>query len=80
MSSKPTPPESLVSGHENDTVTSMAECPKHVVNGDVKCPESRERETKGAGARLHRPQHALPAAPALVRESSSLGDPLLEKK
>lgn len=52
MSSKPAPPESLVSGHGNATVTSMSECPKHVVNRDVKCPESRERETKGAGAQL----------------------------
>lgn len=49
MSSKPTPTESLVSGHGNATVTSMSECPKHVVNRDVKCPESRERETKGVG-------------------------------
>lgn len=57
MSSKPAPTESPVSGHGNATVTSMSECPKHVVNRDVKCPESRERETKGAG-RSAAPQRA----------------------
>ena len=85
MSSKPAPTESLVSGHGNATVTSMSECPKRVVNRDVKCPESRERETKGAG-RSAAPQagQALPACtgahlpgPELGKFSSSLGHPLL---
>lgn len=50
MSSKPAPTESLVSGHGNATVTSMTECPKHIVNRDVKCPESTGKKTKGRGA------------------------------
>lgn len=50
MSSKPAPTESLVSGHGNATVTSMSECPKHIVNRDIKCPESTGRRTKGREA------------------------------
>ena len=73
MSSKPAPTESLVSGHGNATVTSMSECPQHVVNRDVKRPESREGRQREAG-RSAAPRHAAGRArAALTWESLAAG-------